>query len=84
MIFAASCPFAADQGTEPPSGKAAGCELIIEGKSIEQLILVNKHDVQKEIQRPGESVSLPSGRYRVLHVVLDGGYRAYLHSPTEA
>jgi hypothetical protein len=82
-ILAASCPFAADQGTERPPGKATGCELIIEGESIDQLVLGNEHDVTERIDRPGESVTLPPGRYRVWHVGLEGGYQAYLHSPTE-
>lgn len=59
----------------PPATDAAACRLNIVGESIETLTLTNQAGVAKQLNRPGSSVSLPAGQYRISQVELKGGYR---------
>jgi hypothetical protein len=65
-------------------GEPATCILNIKGHSIASLTLIRQGDVaagaqeglsgQKHV-RPGKSLHLPAGKYRVENVELEGGYR---------
>ena len=51
------------------------CELKIRGHSIAKLMLIEKtRSSGVRFDRPGESVQLPAGEYRVEQVELEGGY----------
>ena len=52
------------------------CQLKLEGHSIEKLILEVEGRPERHISDPGDSVTLPAGRYRVRQVHLEGGCRA--------
>ncbi len=61
------------------------CELKIEGHSILSLTLIKMSDASGEVSnrlagqrymRPGASLRLPEGRYRVASVELEGGYES--------
>ncbi len=64
----------AAQGGEPGEGTSETCELRIEGRLIEKLILVDRRGAPHEIDRPKGSVSLPPGKYRIQQVTLEDGY----------
>lgn len=53
------------------------CRLQIEGRGIERLVLADEREQLTKIARPGDSVSLPAGKYRVREVELAGGFRCY-------
>ena len=53
----------------------ASCELTIQGHSIVRLTLVEKTGKSgAQFEKPGESIQLPAGEYRVELVVLEDGY----------
>ena len=52
--------------------KPGDCELILEGKSIERLVLLDPHGLTKVIPSPGASVFLPPGRYVLQQVDFRG------------
>jgi hypothetical protein len=58
------------------------CELVLEGKHIEKLVLsgpVGPVGIRKEILQPNASVFLPPGHYMIGEVHLQGGYRCELY-----
>ncbi len=65
---------AAETQQEDPG--AGACELRIEGRAIQKLLLMDQRGGDVEIDRPGQSVALPAGEYYVREVVVEGGYRA--------
>lgn len=65
---------AAEPAKEQPARDPSDCELIIAGKHIEKLSLVNKAGLDKVIVRPGPSIFLPPGRYRIQEIQLQEGY----------
>lgn len=72
-------PALADPERDSPDQAAtdvsvATCELNIQGSHIEQLTLVDESGSERVIRRPGDTVSLPPGRYRLEHVELEGGW----------
>ena len=68
-LLATSLATAQEKGEEDSSA----CQLIIEGRFIEKLVLF-KGDDRIEIDYPEASLSLPAGRYRLAYVDLLGGY----------
>ncbi len=68
---------AAGTPAEAPSrqGPTAG-QLVIEGKFIESLTLVDRAGRQTQFARPSEKPSLPPGEYRVSRVELQGGFNS--------
>jgi hypothetical protein len=57
--------------------ESAAGEVRIEGKGIRRLVLMSSEGDRREIERPGESMRLPEGEYRVYEAHLDGGYVCY-------
>jgi hypothetical protein len=60
----------------PPGQGGAKCQLVIEGKFIQNLTLVDRQGRPTQIARPSERVSLAPGEYRVLRVELQGGFES--------
>ena len=60
--------FATEAAKEQPAPKPADCRLIVEGKHIEKLTLVDEQGHATIITRPGSSVSLPAGRYWIQEI----------------
>ena len=68
-----NCQIATGDGKGHPSSV---CQLVLEGRHIEKLLLSDEQGNQKEIVHPGPTVSLPSGNYWIVEIELHGGYRA--------
>jgi len=49
-------------------------ELKLEGKHIQQLVLQSRDGKRERFDKPGESITLPAGKYRLQEVHLEGGY----------
>jgi len=49
-------------------------ELKLEGKHIQQLVLQSRDGKRESFDKPGESITLPAGEYRLREVHLEGGY----------
>ena len=64
----------------PSAGDTADCTLQIEGTLIESLTLVTRSGDPQTFERPGASVSVPAGEYRVQEVTLQGDYASYDYS----
>jgi hypothetical protein len=60
----------ATQAASPP----AACHLRIEGQAIERLTLVDESNNVTVLDRPGERVSVPAGKYSVREIRLQGGF----------
>lgn len=70
LICIAGFSYAQDDAqTTPQNG-----QLIIKGKGIEHLVLVDKDNKRQELKTPGEVISLSPGEYRPEIVTLKGGY----------
>lgn len=65
---------AAASGTSPAVGPQATLEIV--GKGVESLVLVDRAGRQRDLNRPGSSVSVPPGEYYPEQVVLQGGFSA--------
>ena len=68
----------AGEAAKKPAPDAGACQLIIEGQHIESLTFARQRGKPKTIQRPGSTVSLPAGRYRLERVALTGGFECYV------
>ena len=66
----------AEAPTEPTAPNALGCELILEGKCIEKIDLLDEQGQTKNFVKPGASVFLPPGQYEIEEIQLQGGYSA--------
>jgi len=66
-------PAHAQSVTTAASG-ATHCRLTIQGRGIERLTLVDTGQRETKIERPGESVVLPAGKYRLREIELTGGF----------
>ena len=55
----------------------ASCTLFLDGHGIEKLALENERGEEKTFIKPGESVALEPGRYRVSQIEIEGGYDYY-------
>jgi len=49
-------------------------ELKLEGKHIQQIVLIDKRRKREKFENPGESIKLPAGEYQLREVHLEGGY----------
>jgi hypothetical protein len=58
-------------------------QLNIEGKSITNVTLVDDRNQTLEFPRPGPTVSLPAGKYRLQEVQLQDGFRCYQYGLSE-
>src|SRR3972149_4583360 len=58
------------------------CELVLEGKNIEKLVLLDGHGLSKTFTRPDSSLFLPPGNYTIQEVSL-GDYYALLYPNLE-
>ena len=72
---------ATDEKLSPTAVRKPGdCELILEGKYIESLSLLDPLGNTKVIKSPGSSMFLPPGRYVLEEVHLESGCSAWSHS----
>jgi hypothetical protein len=79
LCFVVVDSHAAKPAAEEAARDANACELIIGGKFIKKLILVNGEGRQLRLDSPGQKVWLPAGRYRVSEIRLCGGYTSYVY-----
>jgi hypothetical protein len=70
-------PETQDTAADGPASKPAVCQLRIEGRGIERLVLADESQATTEFARPDASVPLPAGRYFVREVELTNGFRCY-------
>lgn len=68
---------AAARGTATTAVETRECQLNIEGQAIERLTLVDAGEKETAIERPGKSISLPAGKYRLRDVELQGGFSCH-------
>jgi len=66
---------------ELAGGETAACRLRIEGRAIERLTLADENGRVTAVDQPGDSVSLPAGKYRVQEVGLTGGFQCSAYAP---
>ena len=76
-VLCAADSSADQQANHGATGEAEQGRLRIEGRGIDRLTLHNEAGQATEITRPGESVSLPVGKYRIWEVELTGGFHCY-------
>lgn len=57
----AACALAA----APAAEQQPACQLILEGRPVEKLTLIDDHEQTLEFIRPGSGLSLPPGRYHI-------------------
>lgn len=62
------------QAQEANKQNSAVGELKLEGKYIERLVLQSRDGKRERFDKPGESITLPAGEYRLLETHLKGGY----------
>ena len=67
-------------GSRQDQNSAVG-ELKLEGKHIERLVLSQKDGGTKKFDKPGETIKLPVGEYRLQEVRLQGGYSCRIMTP---
>lgn len=72
-VFGVAAVAAAD---DSPKDEAS-CTLFLDGGNIEKLSLESERDEEKIFTKPGESVALEPGRYRVSQIKIEGGYDYY-------
>jgi hypothetical protein len=81
LVLAADPPMRAPirngQTASATARKPGDCELILEGKSIERLVLLDSRGLTKVIASPRTSVFLPPGRYVLQQVDFQGGFPLY-------
>jgi hypothetical protein len=76
LICIAGLSYAQDDAeTTPQNG-----QLIIKGKGIEHLVLLDTDNTSHEFKPPGEVISLPPGEYRPSIVTLKGGLSCVTYS----
>lgn len=56
-------------------------ELKLEGKHVERLVLSQKNGSRKKFDKPGETIKLAVGEYRLQEVSLEGGYSCGITMP---
>ena len=89
VLFSTGVPFSwgqppASPGVKPGSRQdqnSAVGELKLEGKHIERLVLSQKDGGTKKFDKPGETIKLPVGEYRLQEVRLQGGYSCRIMTP---
>jgi hypothetical protein len=67
-----------------PAAKPAEGQLVLEGRHIERLVLSDEQGKPVDLRRPGDSVSLPVGPYRILSIEVEGGHTADLGPSAES
>lgn len=71
---------AKDTPPSPDQGQKVG-ELNLQGQHIERLVLSQKDGGRKKFDKPGETIKLPVGEYRLQEVRLQGGYSCGITTP---
>jgi hypothetical protein len=71
---------AKDTPPSPDQGQKVG-ELNLQGQHIERLVLSQKDGSRKKFDKPGETIKLPVGEYRLQEVRLQGGYSCGITTP---
>lgn len=66
--------WATDVVKQPEAEKPADCQLILEGKHIEKLVLSDKQGKVVNLVRPDARVLLPAGDYQIEEIEVPGGY----------
>jgi hypothetical protein len=79
LFFFHAIASAAEPANDQPARDPSACELVIEGKGIEKLVLVNTMGQDKVISRPDPSVFMPPGEYWIREIQLQGGYSFYAY-----
>jgi len=72
--------YAKETPTSSQHGTNLG-ELKVQGKYIERLVLSQKDGSTKKFDKPGETIKLPVGEYRLQEVRLQGGYSCGITRP---
>jgi len=71
---------AKDTPPSPDRGQKLG-ELDLQGRCIERLVLRQKNGGTKNFEKPGETIRLSAGEYRLEQVRLQGGYSCGITRP---
>jgi hypothetical protein len=72
-LLLSAVAFAAEPAKQGAARDSAACELVLEDEGIEKLTLVDDEGLWKEFARPGRSIFLPPGRYRIQEIWLKTG-----------
>ncbi len=83
LIFSLWAVAPAGQAAAQSAAQGLKGTLRIQGGSLQALTLVDRQNQPTELKKPGPSVSLPAGEYRVQRVELQGGYSCYRYRPAE-
>jgi len=89
VLFSTGVPFSwgqppASPGVKPGSTQdqnSAVGELKLEGKHIKRLVLRQKDGGTKKFDKPGETIKLAIGEYRLQEASLEGGYSCGITTP---
>ena len=73
-LFLAGGPAAAQEATDD-----SDCQLILEGDFVEHLTLQKPSGEMMEFDQPGQSLTLPAGRYQLREIRLEGGFRCLIY-----
>lgn len=65
---------AGDVVAQKQAQQPADCQLILEGKHIEKLVLRDKQGKIVELVHPAARVTLPAGEYQIEAIEVEGGY----------
>jgi len=71
----------AKESPVPPEQDTNLGELNLQGQHIERLVLRQKDGGTKKFDKPGETIKLPVGEYRLQEVRLQGGYSCGITAP---
>jgi hypothetical protein len=74
----------ADAPKPPQKEKPADCELILKGRRIDILVLIDKDEKLIELVRPGDRVLLPAGQYAIRQIDVEGGWSSCWAGPAQA
>jgi hypothetical protein len=76
MMWPLSVPSisAADATRTPETENSADCQLILEGRQIEKLVLSNEQGKVINLVHPGDTTLLPAGDYQIEEIEVQGGY----------
>jgi hypothetical protein len=75
LLFSTTAALPADPATGQ-SAEAADSQLNVGSKLVKGLTLVEESGKYRVIDRPGESLTLPAGKYRLEEIELQGDYRS--------
>jgi hypothetical protein len=73
-LYPPAIALAGDVVKQAQPEKRADCELILEGRGIEKLVLSDKQGKVISLVRPGACVLLPAGEYQIEEIGVEGGW----------